>query len=66
MGKLPLREAKRFSQVHMGISSRNWSSVVPPHFLFRTVGDPWQRMTTGPLPVSQALHRYRVPLAWVG
>lgn len=66
MGKLQLREAKWFSQVHMGISGGNWSSVVQWHFLFRTVGDPWQRKMSGPFPISQALHRYRVPLSWVG
>lgn len=27
MGKLPLREVKWFSQVRMGINSRNWGSV---------------------------------------
>lgn len=66
MGKLPLREVKWFSQVRMGINSRNWGSVVPYHFLFRAVGDPWERMTSGPFPISQALQRYRVPLAWAG
>lgn len=58
-GRVAQPESQGYQQ-----QAHSWSSVVPLHFLLRKVGDPWQMMKSGPLPVSQTLHRYGEP--WPG